>query len=236
MIVMGHRGWPARYPENTLAGFAAAVRLGVDSIEVDVHVTADDRLVVIHDEEVDRTTDGSGLVRAATLAELKKLDAGSWFADEFAGERIPTLEEVMEIAAGKVSLAVEVKNPRETTGRLNGRLVPLARSYPGYVIVHSFDADYIPTFRVACPDVDTGYLCAASPESIALAVEMGCTAIHPNWRTITPELNAAIRDAGLNIMAWVARTGDDCRDILSTIDTDAIGTDCPDVLMRVLKT
>lgn len=235
VIVVGHRGWPLRFPENTLVGFKGALDLGVDAIELDVHVTKDDHVVVIHDEDAGRTTDGKGPVREMTLSELKKLDAGGWFGEEFAGERIPTLEEVMELVAGRIALAVEVKGPGETTDRLNAKLIPLVTGYPGDVIVHSFDAEYLRAFRRACPEIDTGYLCTASEKTLALAVEMGCTALHPAWQTVTGDLNRAIRDAGLKIMVWIARTEDDCREILSTLDVDAVGADCPDVLIRLLQ-
>jgi glycerophosphoryl diester phosphodiesterase len=235
MIVVGHRGWLQKYPENTLAGFAAALELGVDALELDVHVTKDNRIAVIHDDEVDRTTDGKGAVRAMTLAELKSLDAGRWFDERFAGERIPTLDEVMELVRGKVPLAIEVKSPGETVDRLNRELVPLIRRYPGKVVVHSFDAGYLRVFRTLCPEVDAGFLCAASRKNLALAVEMGCTAIHPAWQTVTSGLNRSIRRAGLRIMVWIARSESDCRRILTTLDVDAIGADCPDVLIRILR-
>jgi len=234
MIVVGHRGWSQKYPENTLASFRGALDLGVDAIELDVHVTKDDHVVVIHDEDVERTTDGKGPVREMTLAEVKKLDAGGWFDAKFAHERIPTLEEVMDLVAGRAALAVEVKCPGETTGRLNGKLIPLIRNYAGTVIVHSFDGDYLRTFRKACGDIDTGYLCKASVETLALARGLGCTAIHPAWQTVTLELNRAMREAGLKIMVWVAQTEDDCRAILETLDVDAVGADCPDLLIQVL--
>ena len=234
MIVVGHRGWSQKYPENTLASFRGAIDLGVDAIELDVHVTADDHVVVIHDEDVQRTTDGRGPVREMTLAEVKALDAGGWFDAAFAGERIPTLEEVMELVAGKVAIAVEVKSPRETTQRLNAKFLPLLEGYDGTVTVHSFDVDYLPTFVAARPDVPTGYLCKASEESLAVSMELGVTSINPAWQTVTPELNRAIREAGLDIMVWVAQTEDDCRTILDTLDVDAVGADCPDVLIKVL--
>jgi len=235
MIIVGHRGWLQKYPENTLASFKAALDLGVDALELDVHVTRDNHIAVIHDEEVDRTTDGKGPVREMTLAQLKRLDAGRWFDEHFRGERIPTLDEVMQLVAGKVPLAIEVKSPRETTDRLNEKFLPLLRRYPGKVVVHSFDAGYLRTFRALRPDIDTGLLCAASRKNLALAVELGCTAIHPAWQTVTSGLNRAIRRAGLRIMVWIARSESDCRKILSKLDVDAIGADCPDVLIRILR-
>ena len=232
MLVVGHRGWLGAYPENTLAGFKAALELGVDAIELDIHVTSDGRVAVIHDDTVDRTTDGVGVVSKMTLAELKALDAGAWFGERFAGERIPTLEEVMELVDGKVALAIEVKPPRETETRLNEAFGPLLEGYAGEFIVHSFDGGYLQRFRAAHPGVTTGFLCAASAESIARTKEIGCEAIHAAWQTVSPEINRAMRDADLKIMVWVARKEFDCRHIAQTIDA---GPDCPDLMMKVLQ-
>lgn len=93
--IFAHRGSKGTHPENTLASFKEAVRVGSDGIELDVHLTKDGHLVVIHDETVDRTTNGTGEIKNLTLAEIKAMDAGSWFNETFAGEKIPTLEEVL---------------------------------------------------------------------------------------------------------------------------------------------
>lgn len=97
IYVAAHRGYPARYPENTLPSFEAAARLGVDQIETDVRITKDGELVCIHDTTVDRTTNGSGKVCDYTLAELRALDAGSWKGEEFAGTKIPTIYEFFDL-------------------------------------------------------------------------------------------------------------------------------------------
>src|SRR5690606_40107102 len=95
---VAHRGARAEGPENTLAAIRLALEKGADGFELDVHRTRDGHLVVCHDETVDRTTDGTGAIGAMTLAELKRLDAGRWFDERFAGERIPTLDEVWALA------------------------------------------------------------------------------------------------------------------------------------------
>lgn len=106
----GHRGNASDRPEQTLVAYARAVELGASCIELDVRCSADGELVVIHDATLERTTDGVGAVADATSAELLRLDAGSWFADDYTGERIPTLDEVVEFAAGQqVTLCIEVK-------------------------------------------------------------------------------------------------------------------------------
>lgn len=117
IYVAAHRGWPDKYPENTMESFRAAEALGVDQIEFDVRVTKDNELVIIHDATVDRTTNGTGLVCEKTLAELKELDAGSHKCEEFKGCKIPTLIEFMEFIKSnkEVTLDVELKEyPTET--------------------------------------------------------------------------------------------------------------------------
>jgi glycerophosphoryl diester phosphodiesterase len=98
IIVAGHRGAKSCRPENTMPSFAAAVEAGVDCIETDIHQTADGKLVLMHDGKVDRTTDSRGLIREMTLEQIKSLDAGSWFSEEYAGTRVPTLGELLEFA------------------------------------------------------------------------------------------------------------------------------------------
>jgi len=106
---IAHRGASLEAPENTLAAFQRAMELGADLIELDVHQTADGHIVVIHDETVDRTTDGSGTVGNMPLAVVRELDAGSWMGPRFAGERVPTLGEVLELTRGRIGLAIEIK-------------------------------------------------------------------------------------------------------------------------------
>ncbi|MCH7669281.1 MAG: hypothetical protein IIC71_08820 [Acidobacteria bacterium] len=109
--VIAHRGNSGPLPENTLRAIESAVDLGVDMIEVDVRMTKDDVAVLLHDARVDDTTSGSGFVAELTLAELRTLDAGSWRGDEFADELIPTLDEVLALARGRVALNLDVKVP-----------------------------------------------------------------------------------------------------------------------------
>src|SRR2546423_13541025 len=117
ILLGGHRGNPDEFPENTLASFRSAIELGVDLIELDVHRSEDGGLPVIHDHLLDRTTNGSGLVRDQTMAELKQFDAGSRKEPHFAGERIPSIDEVLDLARGKVGVAIEIKNlPLPYTG------------------------------------------------------------------------------------------------------------------------
>lgn len=110
-LVVAHRGDLEHFPENTLSAFESAIDLGADAIELDVFLTKDGELVVVHDHILERTTNGTGYVGDLTLSELRRLDAGSWFGERFRGERIPTLGEVLELGNGRVRFELELRTP-----------------------------------------------------------------------------------------------------------------------------
>ncbi|MCY3811926.1 MAG: glycerophosphodiester phosphodiesterase family protein [Gammaproteobacteria bacterium] len=146
--VIGHRGAAGLAPENTLASFSQAVRLGVDAVELDVHLSADERLLVIHDADVERTTNGRGKVATTTFAALRRLDAGD-------GERIPTLDEVLEAVPTRIAVNIELK------GR--GTAAPVARAVTGCtrpLLVSAFDHAELARFRDLCPDIPCAPLLA----------------------------------------------------------------------------
>ena len=188
-IVVAHRGAPAELPENTMAAFRRGVELGADAIELDVHLTADGQLAVIHDETVDRTTDGSGAVAGMTMKQLRKLDAGyrfqtdadAGFAQRGAGHRIPTLTEVLDWLPEEVGLVVEIKARGATDAvveALRGRPVREA----GAASVISFDEAAIDRAHELDPDLATGYLLVptqAFEPALAWAVEHGHIGVHP---------------------------------------------------------
>ncbi|MCX5882271.1 MAG: glycerophosphodiester phosphodiesterase family protein [Deltaproteobacteria bacterium] len=115
-VIIGHRGYRAKYPENTLASFSAAMAAGAEMIELDVTLSKDRKVVVIHDDTLNRTTSGFGPVHQATLQALKRLDAGSWFDSRFAAESLPTLEEVLILAGGKILINIEIKSSAWESG------------------------------------------------------------------------------------------------------------------------
>lgn len=150
IVISGHRGYKSAYPENTLLAFQEALKLGVDMLEFDLRFSKDGALVVIHDETVDRTTNGSGPVSDHTLAELKQLDAGGWFGKPFEGLRIPTFEELCQLLKPypDVLLNVEVKSSKQAK-EVADAAVALLREYgllPRCVFT-CFDADIIAYFH-----------------------------------------------------------------------------------------
>ena len=143
-LIIAHRGYRAKYPENTLVAFKAALDIGVPMIELDVILTKDRYPVVVHDQTLERTTDGKGMVKDVTLDEVKKLDAGSWFHPRFAGERIPTLEEVLDLVDNRAWLNIEIKwHAYEAHGppdAIENQVVQLVRKHKStpFVLISSF--------------------------------------------------------------------------------------------------
>jgi len=113
VLVIAHRGFSGQYPENTMVAFQKAIELGCDMIELDVNFSKDKELVVIHDDKLDRTTNGKGRVYDYSLKEIRNLDAGSWYGGYFSGEKVPTLKEVLQMAKDKIPVNIEIKYPKE---------------------------------------------------------------------------------------------------------------------------
>lgn len=162
---IAHRGAMLEAPENTLAAFRRAIELGADLIELDVHQTADGHVVVIHDETVDRTTDGSGIVLAMSLQELRCLDAGSWTGPQFAGERVPTLLEVLELTRGQVGLVIEIKAGSTRHPGIEAAIVQLlqATGRVDDVVLISADDEAIKEVRRLDNHLTTGCFSQSTP-------------------------------------------------------------------------
>ena len=161
--IFAHRGSKGTHPENTLASFKEAVRVGSDGIELDVHLTKDGQLVVIHDETVDRTTNGTGEIRTLTLAEIKELDAGSWFHNKYAGEKIPTLEEVLLLLKElgfNGQLNIELKTDVIQYKGLVEKCLALqsAKDWPFAIVYSSFNPYTLVELKEANPSQEIGLL------------------------------------------------------------------------------
>lgn len=205
-LVIGHRGAPREAPENTLASFRRAVELGADMLELDVQVSADGALVVIHDEDVSRTTDGKGLIRDLTLEQLENLDAGAWFGAEFAGERVPTLAEVCAFARGRVALNVELKcRPEEFAGRAADLVTCLAENDLLHsTIVSSFDPAVLAEVRSVSSELYLAYLYLVqwfAPGAPDLA-DLRLAALHPEHHLLAESQVEDAHAHGLAVNAW----------------------------------
>jgi glycerophosphoryl diester phosphodiesterase len=201
-MVIAHRGASAYAPENTLAAFDLALHLGCRHLELDVDVTSDGHIVVMHDDTVDRTTDGTRPVGSQTLAELRALDAGAWFGTQFAGERIPTFVEVLERYQGRVHLHTEIKG-RAT--HLASCTADLVRQYGmgDHVTVTSFQQPPLAEIRAYAPELPTGWLVSeVSDGTIAQAHALGLTQSCPRANTVTPALVRRLHTEGFVVRAW----------------------------------
>ena len=232
MLVIAHRGASGHAPENTLAAFRRAVSLGAAFIETDLQLTRDTRFVAIHDDTVDRTTNGRGKVHDMTLTELRRLDAGSWFGSEFTGERIPTLEEILEFSKKHdVVFYLELK----PTGSWGGEhaLIGALRS-SGEVartIVISFDSGILESLRKIEPTLMTGLLFEGQLENpIQRAIEIGARQLAVRGDLVTPTLLAEARKQDLQVVCWTVNQPAHMR-LLIEAGVAGIISDYPDRLV-----
>lgn len=200
LFLYAHRGASALAPENTLAAFRQAVEAGADGVELDVHLSADGVPVVIHDATLERTTDGVGKVGEHTAAELAGMDAGRWFAPEFAGEPVPTLLQVLELLAGRLRINVEIKDADAALATLQ-----VIRAFPAAeVIISSFDRVALQELRRADQKVPLAVLSdkAGWHRLLGDALDMGAAALHLRADLVTRPLVAKFCGAGLPVYAW----------------------------------
>ncbi len=162
-LVIAHRGLSSRAPENTIAAIAAALDVGVPMVEVDVHLTADNQVVVIHDRTLQRTSTGNGAIRSYELAELEDVDAGSWFDAAFASERIPTLSQVLALLGPDAKLNIEIKSYRFHRIHPDLLVAPILQCVDeagalARVLFTSFDAQVLEAVRRHKPAASVGFL------------------------------------------------------------------------------
>lgn len=217
-LLIGHRGAAGLEPENTLAAFRAAVRLGVDGVELDVRCVGDE-LVVFHDDQLDRTTDGHGALANADLAALRRLDAGH-------GERVPTLEEVLAVVPERVLVNVELKGPG-TAAAAARRLAGLSRR----IVVSSFDDERLRTFRELCPRTPVAPLVGAWSSNVEpLARSLNAWSVNLSWRAATAARVAAVRSWGCRCLVFTVNSVRRAKR-LRALGVDGIFTDYPDRLL-----
>lgn len=233
--VIAHRGASSDAPENTLLAFRQAILLGADGIELDVQLTRDGELVVIHDETLDRTTTGAGRVYSYTFAELRTLDAGSWFSASPKPERIPHLREVLDLLVGSdLLLNVELKNDVVPYEGIEARVCTLLRDYPSQqVIVSSFNHASLRKLKHIDPACNIGLLYVEGiVEPWLYAHRHEAIALNPHYPNIVPELVAGCRAANIGLYAWTVNREEDMKRLLAA-GIDGIMTDYPARLMAL---
>jgi glycerophosphoryl diester phosphodiesterase len=213
-LLIGHRGYPALCPENTLASFEGAMQAGCDMIELDVTLTRDRKVVVIHDDTLDRTTNGKGPVSGHALEEIKALDAGSWFDARFAEERVPELSEVIKLTAGRCMLNIEIKESAfesdYPTDAIEHQVVKLVKTSGAMdrVIISSFDKRILE--RIAAMDAPPAiaYISdhRADKSVLEMLLAMKAFSWHPRFTVLTRDQVDVLHAAGLKVFPWTINT------------------------------
>ncbi len=235
VAVFAHRGASGTHPENTEAALVEAMRLGVEGIELDVHLSADRELVIIHDGTVDRTSDGSGAVRHLKWDEISQLDAGEWFDSRFAGQRFLTLNQALDIVEGDVRLNVHAKAYEHDRAELATRTVRCLADRG--VLDRAFLASDQQTLALARRVNQHLVMCNLSVPPIENYVlrsqAVGCRILQPGNAVTTSELVAKAHDCGMEVNPFYA---DDEEEMLRLIDcgVDGILTNFPERLQAVV--
>ncbi len=238
VTIVAHRGYSAIAPENTMASFRKAIQIGADMMECDVYRSSDGHLVVMHDGDVARTTNGKGLIWEKSLADLKKLDDGAWFHSDFAGERIPTLDEVLDLAKGRIKMVVEIKQAgieKEVLAAI------YKRNMSKDIVIGSFMAEVGPRLHELNSKVPfmlfdgTGTKLTAQ-ESVRFVDKVKSangSILGINHTSISPELVKALHDANIRLNAWTVDGPNDIR-TLSAMGVDIITTNQPSMALDVI--
>ena len=241
-LVIAHRGDSAHRPENTLASFASALECGAALVELDVQLTGDGHVIVLHDPMVDRTTNGRGDVRQMTLAEVRELSAG--FHDRFgaawASERVPTLAEALTLLHGRARIMIEIKKESVTDddeGGIEARTIAEVRrlNASDQVALISFEHRALLRCRELAPEITRGHLFGRTPpgEMIPAAREAGCGIVMPHKSQLSDVIADEVHGAGLRLATWVVDDPDELK-ALARFGLYGVGSNRPGVLLQAL--
>jgi glycerophosphoryl diester phosphodiesterase len=240
LLVFAHRGASKVAPENTLPAFEAAVRSGADGVELDVQYSSDGHLVVIHDLTLEALTDGTGRVTAHTLRELRALDAGYHFGPEFAGTRIPILNEVLDLLRDRLLVNVELKVPDTSSASMGADLVAVVREHnmADQVVISSFNPFALRRAKQAGPEIECALLLA---HDLPGWMRWGLTrrysradGIHPEASMVDVSYATWARKARLPLRVWTVNDEAEMRRMIA-LDVDAVITDVPDLMIEMVK-
>ncbi len=235
-LVFGHRGARAYAPMNTIPAFELALKQGADGIELDTHLSKDGQLIVLHDFSVDGTTDGKGLAKDMTLAQLKELDAGSSFSSAFAGTRIPTLSEVFEAVGQQLFINVEIKSITQETDGVEQAVADCITHHglEGSVIMSSFNPLALKRFRAILPDVPIGYLYSLDYDFSAAMEGFPHEARHPEHEMVDAAYMDWAKQHNYRVNVWTLNDPVRAK-MLRDFGVDGIITDNPDVIIEALR-
>jgi len=236
VLTVAHRGSSAYAPENTLPAVQVAIDSGCDLVEVDVQRTRDGALVLVHDTDLERTTGRRLAVADVTLEELRRLDAGAWFSSVYAGTRVPTLDELLDLLDGSgTGLLLEIKRPDLYPGIAVdvARLLRARRTPLDQVVVQSFDHHVMRQFSRYSPEFTVGLL-GHPPVRRLRELARWAAYVNPHHRRATCGYVAAVQAAGMRSMVWTADKPADLQRALS-LGVNGVISNRPDALQRILE-
>lgn len=236
--IFAHRGSKSNRPENTLVAFEEAVRVGADGIELDVHLTRDGEIVVIHDESIDRTSNGHGFVRNLTLSEIQKFDAGSWFDKKYKNEKIPTLKEVLELLKEldfKGILNIEIKTDKYYYPGIEGKVseLMLKENYPFSHIYCSFNYKSLEKLHDLEPDTELAYLAKNEKDRIIRGLDSPfANSLHPRIDWLYKNIDKLDKSEKF-FRFWTINNDLDIKIALSSPNVLGIMTDYPERAIKI---
>ncbi|MCY6370798.1 glycerophosphodiester phosphodiesterase [Clostridium ganghwense] len=240
ILNIAHRGFSGVFPENTMIAFKKAIEVGCDGIETDVQLTKDDILVLCHDEKIDRTTEGIGLICEYTYKELCQLDAGIKKGQEFKGERIPRLDELLDYVKDKnILINLELKNSIIYYEYLEEKVLKEIYKYKlcDNVIISSFNHHSIKKCRELDKNVKVGVLCGSNlyhPERYAKSLEFEINAIHPSFNCLNAEVVQAAHTSNFKVNTYTVNQKKEFKRMCK-IGVDGIITNYPNKLKEFLN-
>jgi glycerophosphoryl diester phosphodiesterase len=231
-LIIAHRGASRAAPENTLAAMRKAMEFGADYAELDACQTKDGAIVLMHDEELERTTGQKGLIWAYTLSELQGFEAGSWFGEEFRGEPIPTLQEVMHLVRGKMKLNIEIKVFGHEPG-IAQKVVDIiqAENFEKECMVTSFDREIIEEVKNIAPELMTGFIFDEDYQGNVF--DGNWDALSCDRQILDEELIKEAKDKGMKLFIWTVNYPEEMKKLID-LEVDGLITDIPDVLKEIL--
>ncbi|GGH81050.1 glycerophosphoryl diester phosphodiesterase [Pullulanibacillus pueri] len=248
LMVIAHRGASGYAPEHTMAAYELAKKQGADYIEIDLQMTKDGDLIAMHDDTVDRTTNGHGQVKALTLKKIKQLDAGSWFNKanpdqakaSYKGLKVPTLEEIIRHFGNSVNYYIEMKKPQEY-GKMNQSLLDILKKHhligsgekKGHVIIESFDADSLKSIHREFPEVETIQLGDASKMSLS-TIKNYAVGVGPDVTTMNRAFIKRAHELGLVVHVWTVNDRETMEE-LKRWQVDAVFTNYDDQARAMIE-
>ena len=247
--IIGHKGAAGYAPENTLASLQVAMDMGVDMIEIDVHMTKDGEVVVFHDEDISRTTNGTGKIHELTLAEVKELDAGSWFSPKFAGEKVPTLREAIDLVHGNADILIDIKSKGhefyDNFAEIIVDIIDEREDNKEWCIVQSYDQEYLEHAYARDSTIQMKKIMMGEDESMLLSFYLNSKSfmtnrnkhhffetINPHYSTLSQRRIFRLHAKGYKVHTYVVNEREEMIKMLN-MAVDGIITDYPDRLVKV---